>query len=51
MHKHTNNLKQEFLQKVAIKKPACHRSSFLLFEPVVSFSDPEQISIKQLVLV
>ena len=50
MQKYINNPKQGFLQKVAIKKTPCHRSSFLLFETVVSCSDPEQIFIKQVVL-
>ena len=51
MEKHINNPKQGFLQKDTIKKTVCHRSSFLLFKTVVSCSDPERISIKQVVLV
>ena len=46
-----NNLKQGFLKKVAMKENSYHSSSFLLFETVVFCSDPEPISIKQVVLV
>ena len=51
MEKYINNSKQGFLQKVTIKKTACHRSSFLLFKIGVSCSNPERISIKQVVVV
>ena len=51
MERYINNPKQGFLQKDIIKKTACHRSSFLLFKTVVSYSDRERISIKQVVLV
>ena len=47
MEKYINNPKQGSLQKVTIKKTACHRSSFLWFKKVVSCSNPEWISIKQ----
>ena len=51
MEKYTNNPKLGFLQKVTIKKTACHRSSFLLFKIGASCSDPEWIFIKQVVVV
>ena len=51
MEKYINNPKQAFLQKVTIRKTACHRSSFFLFKAVVCCSDPEWISIKKVVLV
>ena len=44
-----SNPKQGLLQNVAIKENGCHRSSILLFETVLSCSDPEQTSIKQVV--
>ena len=40
------NPKEEFLQKVVIKKNACQRSLFLVFQTVVSTSDPDRICIK-----
>ena len=51
MEKYINNPKHAFLQKVTVRKTACHRSSFFLFKAVVSCSDPEWISIKKVVLV
>ena len=45
------NPKQGLLQNVAIKKNGCHRNLFLLFETVLSCSDPEWTSIKEVVLV
>ena len=36
---------------IAVKEQGCHRSSYLLLETVVSCSDPEWTSIKQVVLV
>ena len=51
MEKYINNPKQGYLQKVTVKKTACHRSSSLWFKKVISCSDPERISIKQVVVV
>ena len=37
---------QRYLQKAAIKENACDRSLFLLFETVVSCTDPEMTFIQ-----
>ena len=50
MQKYINHPKQEFLEKAAIyQKNECRRGLYLLFQPVVPCSDPERISIKQVV--